>query len=156
MKFHKNFTFRNFGCMFWMDYCDCRWTYGWLRRRSHRNSFSPMTHRSVKNTSGQVFTSDNWHCNKGDHFGNFTMILDSRCWWQNDDFCHASDLSVSETCHQHILSPKTVTNMDVTATKSQNLAKNRYWKLVKNDSDDISSDFQYFSLLHFSKEKLKN
>ena len=31
--------------------------------------------------------------------------------------------------------------------------KNRYWKLVKNDSDDISSDFQYFSLLHFSKEK---
>jgi len=38
-------------------------------------------------------------------------------------FCYVSDLSVSETCHRHILSQKPVTNVDVTATKRQNLAK---------------------------------
>ena len=49
LKFHKNFTFRNFGRMLGMDYCDCRWTYGWLRRRSYRNPFSPMNYWSIKN-----------------------------------------------------------------------------------------------------------
>ena len=59
-------------------------------------------------------------------------------------------------CHQHISSPTTVTNIDLTATNLQNLTKkNRYWKLVKNDSDDISSDFQYFHFFIFRRKNSK-
>ena len=39
--------------------------------------------------------------------------------------------------------------------KSSKSCKNRYWKLVKNDSDDISSDFQYFHFFIFRRKNSK-
>ena len=37
-NFFKNFKFRNFGRLFWMDNCDPRWTHGRLRCRSNRKT----------------------------------------------------------------------------------------------------------------------
>ena len=53
------------------------------------------------------------------------MVTDLRCWWQNHyvrdfvryvgDFLNVSNRSpTSQTCHQHIWSPTSVTNIDVT------------------------------------------
>ena len=53
------------------------------------------------------------------------MVTDLRCWWHNhyvgDFFCYVGDLrnvlnrsSTSQTCHQHIRSRTSVTNIDVT------------------------------------------
>ena len=53
------------------------------------------------------------------------MVTDFRCWWQNhyvgDFFRYVSDFlnvlnrsPTSQTCHQHIWSPTSVTNIDVT------------------------------------------
>ena len=59
------------------------------------------------------------------YVGDFMMVTDSRCWWQNNyvgDFfrCVGDFLNVlnrsptSQTCHQHTWSPTSVTNIDVT------------------------------------------
>ena len=53
------------------------------------------------------------------------MVTDFRCWWQNHyvgdfvryvgDFFNALNRSpTSQTCHHHIWSPTSVTNIDVT------------------------------------------
>ena len=53
------------------------------------------------------------------------LVTDLRCWWQNhyvgDFFRYVGDFlnvlnrsSTSQTCHQHIWSPTSVTNIDVT------------------------------------------
>ena len=74
-----------------------------------------------------------WHR----YFGDFMMVTDFRCWWQNhyvgDFFRYVGDFlyilnrsptswmirrlnrsPTSQTCHQHIWSPTSVTNIDVT------------------------------------------
>ena len=62
-----------------------------------------------------------WHR----YVGDFMMATDFRCWWQNHyvgdlfryvgDFLNVLNRSpTSQTCHQHIWSPTSVTNIDVT------------------------------------------
>ena len=57
--------------------------------------------------------------------GDFMMVTGLRCWWQNhyvgDLFRYVGDFlnalnrsSTSQTCHQHIWSPTSVTRIDVT------------------------------------------
>ena len=57
--------------------------------------------------------------------GDFMMVTDFGCWWQNQyvgdfvryvgDFLYVLNRSpTSKTCHQHIWSPTSVTNVDVT------------------------------------------
>jgi len=58
--------------------------------------------------------------------GDFMMVTDLRFWWQNhyvgDFFRYVGDFfsvfnrsPTSQTCHQHIWSPTSVTNIDVTS-----------------------------------------
>ena len=67
-----------------------------------------------------------WHR----YVGNFMMMTDLRCWWQNhyvgDFFRYVGDFlnvlnrsPTSQTCHKHIWSPTSVTNIDVTLTICQ-------------------------------------
>jgi len=62
-----------------------------------------------------------WHR----YVGDFMMVTDLRCWWQNlyvsDFFRHVGDFfkvfnrsSISQTYHQYIWSRTSVTNIDVT------------------------------------------
>ena len=62
-----------------------------------------------------------WHR----YVGHFMMVTDLRCWWQNHyvgDFVrYVGDFpnvlnrsSTSQTCHQHIWSPTSVTNINLT------------------------------------------
>ena len=62
-----------------------------------------------------------WHR----YVGDFMMMTDFRCWWQNhyigDFFRYVGDFlnvlnrsPTSQTCHQHIWSPTSVTNIDLT------------------------------------------
>ena len=50
--------------------------------------------------------------------GDFMMVTDFRCWWQNHyvgDFINVLNRSpTSKTCHQRIWSPTSVTNIDIT------------------------------------------
>ena len=66
------------------------------------------------------------------YVGDFMMVTDSRCWWQNhsvgDFFRYVCDFRytlnqspTSKTCHQHIWSPTSVTNIDVTPDFGQSL-----------------------------------
>ena len=55
-----------------------------------------------------------WHR----YIGDFMMVTDLRCWWQNHyvgDFLNVFNQSpTSQTCHQHIWFSTSVTNIDVT------------------------------------------
>ena len=69
------------------------------------------------------------NCTQGDSdVGDFMMVTDFRCWWHNhyvddffryvDDFLNVLNRSLtSQTCHQHIWSPTSVTNIDVTVPR---------------------------------------
>ena len=74
------------------------------------------------------------HYDSGDSdVGDFVMATDLRCWWQNhyagdffryiDNFLNVLNrLPTSQTCHQHIWSPTSVTNIDVTHGLLSNIA----------------------------------
>ena len=69
-----------------------------------------------------------WHF----YVGDFTMVTDLRCWWQNhyfgDFFRYVGDFlnvlnrsPTSQTCHQHIWSLTSVTNINVIPTSRLSL-----------------------------------
>ena len=73
------------------------------------------------------FTNKGWQwCLWHRYVGDYMMVTDLRCWWQNHYVCnffrYVGDFlnrllnrsSTSQTCHQHIWSPTSVTNIDVT------------------------------------------
>ena len=79
----------------------------------------------------QKFCSfERWHwCWWHRYVDDFMMVTDFRCWCQNHyvddlfryvgDFLNVLNRSrTSQTCHQHIWSPTSVTNIDVTILKT--------------------------------------
>ena len=102
---------------------------------------------------GVIFTSrklvsESWEQSKGwqwcwwhRYIGDFMMVTDFRCWWQNhyvgDFFLYVGDFlnvlnrsPTPQTCHQHIWSPTSVTNIDVTKwlTPNVRVGSNPSWR----------------------------
>ena len=83
-----------------------------------------------------------WHR----YVGDFMMVTDFRCWWQNhyvgDFFRYVGDSSnllnrspTSQSCHQHIWSPTSVTNINVTLRKWRFTIWTIYLTIRKNVSE---------------------
>ena len=110
---------------------------------------SPVTHSSLSTHPSVVWSSKGtltfpwwqwcwWHC----HVGDFNMVTDLRCWWQNHyvgdslcgDFLNVLNRSpTSQTCHQHIWSPTSVTNIDVTHSRCQVQINGLQWYSERRD-----------------------
>ena len=73
------------------------------------------------------------------------MVTDFRCWWQNHyvgdffryvgDFLNVLNLNVptSQTCHQHIWSPTSVTNIDVAIFNPRYLVLECWLEIVNSN-----------------------
>ena len=92
-----------------------------------------------------------WHR----YVGDFMMVTVYRCWWQNHNACdffrYIGDFlnvlnrsPTSQTCHQHILSPISVTNIDITQISSK--------LSVCNIHSFVNGKFN--SLIHYSRMKV--
>ena len=89
---------------------------------------SPLTKQRIKSTRNPPGESILLVQNNGvgdSDVGDFMMVTGLRFWWQNhyvgDFFRYVGDFlnvlnwsPTSQTCHQHIWSPTSVTNIDVT------------------------------------------
>ena len=78
--------------------------------------------------------------------GEFMMVTDLRCWWRNhyvgDIFLYVGDFPnvlyrspTSQTCHQHIWSTTSVTNIDVAHLKLEPLLTRV--TNIDNDADNF-------------------
>ena len=84
------------------------------------------------------------------------MVTDLRCWWQNhyvgDSFRYANDFlnvfnrsPTSQTCHQHIWSPTSVTNIDVIDDyRIQKLFLRTVFEISKRSSTGSEPDMSIF------------
>ena len=88
--------------------------------------FSPIAFCTYSYAQWAINITKRWQwCWWHRYVGDFMMVTDFRCWWLNHyvgdffryvgDFSNVSNRSpTSQTCLQHIWSPISVTNIDVT------------------------------------------
>jgi len=122
----KQFRINCFNVWFYMS-CNLCWRWFFYKQLARKSLF-PQCWRTgtcfwVKFEIHQKFW---WQWRWWQQYvGDFMTVTDLRCWWQNhyvgDFFRYLSDCfnvfnrsPISWTCHQHILSPTSVTNIDVT------------------------------------------
>ena len=79
------------------------------------------------------------------------MVTDLKCWWQNHyvgEFLNVLNRSsTSQTCHQHIWSPKSVTYIYVTVS-SKMISVPMQVSAIKSNQSPLK--FIFFHKIHFS------
>ena len=107
--------------MFDVVLCGCIWS--WYEKHND-NPWLSLSYIKQLNSSYSLTIRWQW-CWWHRYVGDFMMVTDLRCWWQNhyvgDFFRYVGDFlnvlnrsPTSQTCNQLIWSPTSVTNIDVT------------------------------------------
>ena len=115
------------------------------------NKFVPSLNRSWGTYIGHQHHNTP-ECDVGDWY--LMLVPNSRCWWR--------DLSpTSKSCHQHICSPTSVTNIDVTTSCHRTvrdwslMISNCVWVKRKHGNRHLSLNSLIFSFCIIRRVKVK-